>query len=416
MRISSIKRYINISAMAIFIVMALSWLPGYALSFNDTIPEYESVSGIAPQKRVTVSLITCYPGPEIYELYGHTALRVRGEGIDSVWNFGVFDFRQPNFIYRFVKGETDYMCAGYPFEWFLPEYEERGSKVVEQVLNLTPDEANAVHAALRENALPENRVYRYNYIRDNCATRPRDIIEQYTGGKGIYPDTLLYSSFRNEMRYYNRNYTWYQLGIDLALGWELDKPLTVREQMFVPVELKRMVKEGRFADGRRMVRVTRVLNPGKPDATLPPTPWWAKPIVWISLVGIAIVIMCMNDIMNARITPWVFSVWFFLLGLLGCVSAFLIFFSTHAATSPNILFLWFNPLQLVMAVSVWRRKMRGPALWMAWYNIVACGFFVVGWSFQPQSTHPAICPIILTTFVMAGTYAIIVSRKSYNNK
>ena len=30
---------------------------------------------------------------------------------------------------------------------------------------------------LQENYLPENRVYRYNFFYDNCATRPRDKIE-----------------------------------------------------------------------------------------------------------------------------------------------------------------------------------------------------------------------------------------------
>ena len=78
-----------------------------------------------------VSLITCYPGQNIYELYGHTELRVRGSGYDWVFNYGTFDFRAPNFIYRFVKGETDYMLAGYPSSYMLVGYERR--KVVEQV-------------------------------------------------------------------------------------------------------------------------------------------------------------------------------------------------------------------------------------------------------------------------------------------
>ncbi|MDE7190470.1 MAG: DUF4105 domain-containing protein, partial [Muribaculaceae bacterium] len=85
---------------------------------------------------LTASLITCWPGTEIYELYGHSALRIRGRGIDSVWNYGVFDFREPNFVGRFVSGKTDYMVMGYPFAWFLPEYRRRGSRVVEQDLNL----------------------------------------------------------------------------------------------------------------------------------------------------------------------------------------------------------------------------------------------------------------------------------------
>ena len=41
---------------------------------------------------VSVSLITCYPGPEIYKLYGHTALRVRYGEWDVMFNYGVFDF------------------------------------------------------------------------------------------------------------------------------------------------------------------------------------------------------------------------------------------------------------------------------------------------------------------------------------
>ena len=85
--------------------------------------------------------------------------------MDSVWNFGIFDFREPNFVYRFVKGETDYMVAGYPFEWFMPEYVARGSRVVEQELNLTQAEAMDMLSRLRTLTLPENRRYRYNYVK-----------------------------------------------------------------------------------------------------------------------------------------------------------------------------------------------------------------------------------------------------------
>ena len=82
-----------------------------------------------------VSLVTCYPGQIVYELYGHTAIRIKHGDMDRVYNFGMFSFSKPNFVYRFVKGETDYALAGYPFEYFIPEYVERNSKVVEQVLS-----------------------------------------------------------------------------------------------------------------------------------------------------------------------------------------------------------------------------------------------------------------------------------------
>ena len=53
-----------------------------------------------------VSLVTCYPGQIVYELYGHTAIRIQHGGMDKAYNFGMFSFSKPNFIYRFVKGRT----------------------------------------------------------------------------------------------------------------------------------------------------------------------------------------------------------------------------------------------------------------------------------------------------------------------
>ena len=145
---------------------------------------------------VVVSLITCWPGSEVYELCGHEALRVRGwqngVPVDTVWNYGVFDFNEPNFVYRFVKGETDYMLAGYPFAWFLPEYEATHRRVVEQDLNLTGEEAERLVAMLQKEGRPENRTYRYNYVRDNCSTRILDRIDSVAGKPVIYPDKVNY--------------------------------------------------------------------------------------------------------------------------------------------------------------------------------------------------------------------------------
>ena len=137
----------------------------------------------AQAQRLDVSLLTCFPGQEVFELYGHTAIRITdGATMDRVYNFGLFSFNQPHFVYRFVKGETDYAVGGYPTEYFTPEYAERGSKVVEQRLRLTEQQALWLFNELERLCLPENREYRYNYVLNNCATRPRDLIEQAVGG------------------------------------------------------------------------------------------------------------------------------------------------------------------------------------------------------------------------------------------
>ena len=109
---------------------------------------------------VEISLLTCQPHDEVYSLYGHTAIRyhdLRQGGTDLAFNYGVFDFKKPHFVARFVFGLTDYELGAYPYHYFQQEYRRFGSMVTEQVLNLTPEEKLLLHDALAALALPKNR-------------------------------------------------------------------------------------------------------------------------------------------------------------------------------------------------------------------------------------------------------------------
>lgn len=382
--------------MAVLAAMALSWL--------------------SARSELTASLITCYPGPEIYELCGHSAIRVRGEGIDSVWNFGIFDFTEPNFVYRFVKGETDYRCAAYPFAWFLPEYKARGSRVVEQDLNLTQQETQHLLNLLRRDALPENAKYRYNYVKDNCAIRILDRMDGALGEKIAYPDTVAYGTFRNEMRKYHSNYPWYQFGIDLALGSGLDYPISAREEMFVPMDMMREAAGARLSDGRPLIKDTRVLNEGIPNAILPPTSWWLTPLFWGWIIFVCAIILCACEFKSKKIYPVPYAFWFSILGLGGILISFLVFVSSHEATSPNVLIFWLNPLQFVFVAGICIVKLKPGAIVMAWYNSIVIAVLLLIWPFITQSANPAFFPLMGATLAMAATYAIIAHKSSYNNK
>ncbi len=319
---------------------------------------------------LTVSLVTCAPGPDIYELCGHAAIRIRSAEMDSIWNFGIFDFTSPNFIYRFCKGQTDYMVIGYQFERFMPAYVRRGSRVTEQVLDLTQEEARRLRAMLQVETLPENRVYRYNYVRDNCATRPWKRIEQ-TSGNGIQmPDTLYFPTFRSEMRHFHRNYPWYQFGIDLVLGSGLDYPLAKDEDTFAPPVLAEKLAAATI-DGRPLVRETNVIFPGYYDATLPPTPWYLTPMA----VGIVMLLLSIGTVFayfcKGSLWRWWICLYFLVAGIAGCIVAFLVFCSEHEATSPNVMIFWLNPLQLIIAIGVWFKSWRIALKSMAIYNIIA---------------------------------------------
>lgn len=375
----------------------------------------------AGDARLQASLITCYPGPEVYELCGHEAIRIRGidtDGlpVDSVWNYGVFDFNSPNFVYRFCKGETDYMVQGLPFFWFMTQYIDRGSKVVEQDLNLTPDETLTLRRLLQINSLPANRYYRYNYIRDNCSTRVINMIGAAAAPRTIsYPDSARFKSFRSAMRYFHRNYPWYQFGIDLALGAGIDLPISARDEMFAPVLLEEKVASAKFADGESLVRQTTVLNEGH-DATLPATPWPLTPLCITLLTMLASFGISLREWKTQKIMRLWNSLFFAMLGITGCVVWFLVFISSHEATSPNLMFLWLNPLQLIPAFCLWWRHTRHAAIAMCMVNVIIIVVLAGAWPLQPQCANPAVFPLWAATLALSLVYAIIAPKQSLYNK
>ena len=79
------------------------------LLFSQTSVEAQLLS-----EKAQISLLTSSPYEgEVFTVYGHAALRLKDEPrkMDLVFNYGIFSFEKPNFIYRCAKGETDYMLG-----------------------------------------------------------------------------------------------------------------------------------------------------------------------------------------------------------------------------------------------------------------------------------------------------------------
>ncbi len=364
----------------------------------------------AERDSLTVSLITCWPGPEIYELEGHEALRIRSsEGTDSVWNYGLFDFSEPNFVYRFVKGQTDYKLGAYPFAWFMPSYMAQNRRVVEQELALTQEEAHRLREILRLKALPQNARYRYKYLTDNCATRLLVNLDSAAQSPISYPDSVAFGTYRNAMRSYHSDYPWYQFGIDLALGSGIDRKISARDEMFAPVRLAEMARGARFSDGRPLVSGERVLFEGA-EARLAPTPWWKAPLFWSWIVLFLSVGVCLIDLRRGKMfRPW-YSLWFLLTGLAGLLVTFLVVVSTHEATSPNVLLFWLNPIGLLLAFCIWWRKLAAVEMILAGMNALATGLLLLVWAFQAQSANPAFFPLMAVSVILSITVIILERR------
>lgn len=366
---------------------------------------YAAIGSMRLEKVDTiVSLVTFYPGSEVYELEGHSALRVRTPWSDVAYTWGMFDFNAPHFVYRFVKGETDYSVAAVPWSAFCYGYLQQNRRIVEQELNLTREQTKRLMSALEENMRPENRTYRYNYVLDNCATRPFALIEKAVGKKcslGFCGDPyvdIMANTYRAVMRHYHKNYPWYQFGIDLALGSGIDQEIDERAKIFAPIVLcgeigvSRTIEE----DTQYIIEDERVLNNVPEDnAILAPTPWYLTPMM------ATVVLMLISAVTVYYVTRYrrrmraFYSAFFLLNALVGSVLAFLVFASEHYATSPNWLLLWLNPVAFVPAVTVWMPRADRITLMYMVLNYLALIVMCVAWIFIDQVANAAFWPWII---------------------
>lgn len=367
---------------------------------------------------IVASIVTCDAGEKIYQLEGHAALRLRRQSLlpdqsfDVVINWGVFDFASPNFVYRFVKGETDYMACCYPFDLFMEEYLVEQRQVVEQTLNLSQQEATRLFYLAMVNVQPENCVYRYNYVNDNCATRPIAMIEAAIGGTVEFHDTIADgTTFRSEMARYHANYPWYQFGIDLALGSGLDQPITTRQATFAPLKLRETLETATATthlttdgDTRKLVTATKVLYAGAPGGMVKAaTPFILSPMALAILLLLVTIAISISDKRRKRLSRWFDSVLFGTFFAASLVVTFLIFISTHEASSPNWLFLWLNPLTIIGAVGIWIKRCERVVYCYQICNFVAVLTLLVGSHLMGQVLNAAFPLLILCDLIRSAT-------------
>ena len=331
---------------------------------------------------VEVSLLTCQPHDEIYSLYGHTALRWhdlhKGQG-DIAFNWGVFDFKKPHFVTRFVFGLTDYELGGFPYKYFQMEYRQYGSMVTEQVLNLTSEEKARLHKALEENLQDGNRIYRYNYFYNNCTTKARDIVEHCINGRVEYAEREDYStSYRDMVHDMTKHHPWARFGNDILLGIKADQATTREEQEFLPNNLMYDFDHAQvYVNGeyRPLVKERRTGVPAGVQIMQQGFP--------LSPLQCALILLAFGIILTViqAKTKRVFRLWSALLmfvdGAVGGV-LFLMLFSQHPTVSLNLQILFFNPVHWAFLWPVLRGKQT-----RYWYAVPVLVFlFLIGGLFQ----------------------------------
>lgn len=368
----------------------------------------------AQQDSIQFSLLTCAPGTEIYELFGHTALRYQNfsRRQDVVFNYGMFSFNTPHFVFRFVKGETDYQLGVMPYSYFKEEYTARGSSVYQQVLNLSSSEKQRLLHLLEENYLPENRVYRYNYFYDNCTTRARDQIEKCIEGTVVYPDSFPDRTFRSIVHEFTVGAAWSELGIDWCLGAEADEPVSKRQQMFAPFYMKAYAANAYILGDKNekrplILREEKIVDvePLQHDPFFCPPVWCAIFLLMIS-VGVGWLQL------RRRCIYWGWELFLFgLQGVAGCIVAFLFFFSVHPTVGSNWLLVVFNPIPLIYLPFMIYFTLKGKKDSYHLLNVSVLTLFMVIIPFCSQEFNLTVLPLALSLLVTSASHVLVLNRK-----
>lgn len=366
-------------------------------------------------ERAKVSLLTASPWDgAVYTLYGHTAIRIEDDslGYDAVFNYGYFDSSQPNFMWHFVLGQTDYILGVTSMFDFFQEYASRGQEVISQELNFNLNEKQDLFEALYINALPENRQYRYDYFFDNCATRPRDIIERSADGDVVYSpleegDVYTFRKLLHECLQY---YPSARFGVDLVIGADADKAITQRETMFLPNYLRMAVSTARVeqqnSGSKPLLLQEQQLTPNERVVNQHPLPTPMIISVIVLLCAVAISIMQIRK-RDSRLPKAFDTLLYGIFGIAGVIICFLIFFSAHPATSNNWNSIWLNPFALLAAILFGVKRLRNAIYFYHFINFVVLLLFVLFCWIIPQDLPLESIPLALALGIRSAANYVV---------
>lgn len=318
-------------------------------------------------------------GTSLYSRYGHTMIRIEdpSNNLDYMVNWGIFDFSDPMFIPKFFRGILIYQMGFSGSVSTINYYrnvERRG--VVEDELALTDAQKKKLIEKIIWNAQPENYKYPYQYFRNNCATIPRDYLDELAGGSLKQQ----FDSVKTDKTY--RDYVLMNLSINPFVGWGLDvifngdsdHKISQWQEMFYPIKLRDyLAKFPRFDDNGQLEPNQPLLINHRIVVDLPNPPdkaingylmTWLISGVPLSLLAYVMLKRSLNS--RIELPGWCFRAfglvslwWGFTHGFFGLTHFSAWLFSSHTDLHHNLNLLLFWPVDMLVIILGFQMGIRG---------------------------------------------------------
>ncbi|MCT4639722.1 MAG: DUF4105 domain-containing protein [Bacteroidales bacterium] len=375
----------------------------FILIFTITIT-VQSLSAQRLSEKSVVSLLTCSSGTEFYTAFGHTAIRVYDpvKGFDLAYNYGVFNFNDPNFYSNFIIGKPSYRLQRESMTRFADYYRYFNRSVYEQKLNLPLEKRQEVFDFLQENAKPENMSYEYDYFRNNCATKVVDVFDIILKDDIVYnyTDVNTDNGFRGLMKpYINNQMPWVKLGSDIILGWKSDLKTHPKQSTFLPEYLRDIYSNSQIdINGNKepLVYEARLILPRKHEQSIN-IPFYTKPLFITSVIAFIILIITYIGFRKNSYSNLLDKTIWSLNAIIGIALLFTWLFTQHIYSAYNLNLLWLSPL----AIAFLHKRVSKMWIILRYAFIVTLIIATIGWSLLPQEFNSAFFPLIIIFLIRA---------------
>lgn len=330
-------------------------------------------------KDAKVSVLTCGLGNETYSYFGHTAIRVADSvnNIDVVYNYGAFDFRTPNFVAKFTKGDLQYFVITHSYPEFIDEYNTEKRSVFEQELLISQDLKQKLFDKLNATLLSEDRYYTYKFIDKNCTSMVVDIINNTLGGNVIIKKGDTDITYRSILYPYFDGHFYEKLGTSIIFGTKVDQLGT---RIFLPFELKNSLEKVSFQN-KPLAAKSKTLLFFKKET---PASWWNN--IYSYLIILAFIVLAHNKIVD--------KIYLLVLSLMGIFFVCVGFYSFHLELSMNYNVLLFSPLLLILIFFSIAKNKR----WAYRFAVLHLIFLIIYSIFMINKAHFIIVlPMIITS-------------------
>ncbi|WP_290701882.1 DUF4105 domain-containing protein [Lacinutrix sp.] len=347
-----------------------------------------------------ISIITIGPGNLLNDSFGHNGFRVKNEYLDVVYDYGRYNFEDPNFYTNFAKGKLKYLMGAAKSKDIIRFYKQQNRTIKEQVLNLSQEQKGAIINYLANNYKPENRAYLYDFFYDNCATKMRDVTETILKSNIEYktPEVYKEETFRTLIQnnlYWN---SWGSFGIDIALGSVIDKKASPREYMFLPENIFLFFEDASFKNSKKpLVKESKIIY--AQDGDFKKDNFFTSPFFIFSILSLIIIFITYNDNKKSKRSKWLDLFIFSVTGAIGLLLFLLWFATDHSATAYNYNLLWACPISLIGLFQVYKKT---PKHWFIGYLkllIIMLCLMTLHWFIGVQMYAYALIPLLIALAV-----------------